>query len=108
MSQNLAQSVQLLVTVPKVTFNLGGNLHNASGVVPFDQIQEALHKEMLPKFEHVTAVADKQSDAQLKDQVRDNLQNLALALQQKVYELCPQAEGTVSWDGFGARGAPVG
>jgi hypothetical protein len=106
-SKNMATNVQLLVTVPKVTFNLGGNMHNASSVVPFDQIKQVLHKEMLPKFDHVTAVADQQSDTALKDQVRSRLQNLALELQQKVYELCPQAEGTVSWDGFGARGGQV-
>jgi hypothetical protein len=103
----MAKNVQLLVTVPKVTFNLGGNMHNASSVVPFEQIKEVLHSEMLPKFEHVVAVAESQQDNALKDQVRTRLQTLALELQAKVYELCPQAEGTVSWDGFGAKGAPV-
>ena len=44
----------------------------------------------------MTTVAEQQSDGQLKDSVRDNLQNLALALQGKVYELCPQAEGPLA------------
>jgi len=62
---------------------------------------------MLPQFEHVIQVADDQSDAELKAHVTENLQDLAFALQAKVYQLCPEAEGTVSWDGFGARAAYV-
>lgn len=103
----MARSVQLLVTVPKVHFNIGGKEHNSISTVPFRQIQEALHEEMLPKFKHVTAVADEHSDAGLKDQVRKALQALAVQLQEKIQQLCPQAEGTVSWDGFGSKGATL-
>jgi hypothetical protein len=107
LSENMAKSVQLLVTVPKVHFNLGGKEHNSVSTVPFKQIQQALHEEMLPKFKHVTAVADQHSDATLKDQVKKSLQELAVKLQEKIHLLCPQAEGTVSWDGFGSKGASL-
>lgn len=47
------------------------------------------------------------TDADVKQFVYTGVEDLALALQAKVHELLPSAEGTCNWDGFGARRGSV-
>lgn len=57
---------------------------------------------MLPGFQRIVAVAEEQGELEVRNNVRRIVEDLAVAVQQEVYRALPQAEGTTSWDGFGA------
>jgi len=62
----------------------------------------------MPKFARVFAVGEEAGDSEIRQDVQDMVEKLALTLQTKVHELLPQAEGTTNWDGFGAKCGGLG
>jgi len=97
------QSIRLMVTAPKVAVNLGNSNMMINVPFPFEAIRKAVQQDVMPQFAKVFAVDASIGDGQLKEDAQTLVQELAMSLQSKVYELMPQAEGTCNWDGFGSR-----
>lgn len=108
-ARDVRKSVRMLVTAPKVAINIGGNEKPINGwVFPFQTIKDAVCDEIMPRFSKCIAVSEDYSDQEVKGLVQQSVEELALTLQSKVYELMPQAEGTCNWDGFGAKRGSIG
>jgi len=102
------QNIRIMVTAPKVSINVGGNAMDLTAPFPFSAIKQAVSNEVIPKFSRVFTVGEQVGDAEIRHDVQDMVQQLALTLQTRVHELMPQAEGTCNWDGFGAKCGTVG
>jgi len=102
------QNIRIMVTAPKVAVNVGGTTVDMNTPFPFCAIKETVQKEVMPKFARVFAVGEEAGDAEIRQDVQDMVEKLALTLQTKVHELLPQAEGTTNWDGFGAKCGGLG
>eukprot|EP00397_Hematodinium_sp_SG-2012_P008369 GEMP01008428.1.p1 GENE.GEMP01008428.1~~GEMP01008428.1.p1 ORF type:complete len:808 (+),score=263.35 GEMP01008428.1:328-2751(+) len=103
-ARDMRKSVRMLVTAPKVAINVGGaEMPLNSWSFPFQIIKDAVCNEIMPRFSKCISVAEEFSDHDVKCLVQTSVEELALTLQSKVYELMPQAEGTCNWDGFGAK-----
>eukprot|EP00928_Gymnodinium_smaydae_P028965 TRINITY_DN21950_c0_g1_i2.p1 TRINITY_DN21950_c0_g1~~TRINITY_DN21950_c0_g1_i2.p1 ORF type:complete len:964 (+),score=277.44 TRINITY_DN21950_c0_g1_i2:115-2892(+) len=95
--------VRIMVAAPKVAINIGGNEHQVVAPFPLSAIKDVVRDEVVPKFSKAMAVAEGLGDAEVREKVQLMVQEMALTLQKKVYELLPKAEGTCNWDGFGAK-----
>lgn len=103
-TRDIHKSVRLLVTAPKVAINVGGDEMPLTGkTFPHKKIKDAVCSEIIPRFSKCIAVSEKLDDGEVKALVQQSVEELALALQSKLHELMPQAEGTCNWDGFGAK-----
>lgn len=101
--EDARQNIRIMVTAPKVSINVGGNNKDLHAPFPFSAIQRAVENDVMPKFAKVAAVADGAGDSEIRQNVQQMVESLALTLQTKVHELVPAAEGTCNWDGFGAK-----
>lgn len=97
--------VRILVTAPKVSINVGKNEVSVAKSISRDieQIRGALGERVLPGFQRIMSVAEDQGEDDVRGCVLKLVEELAMAVQQEIYRVLPQAEGTASWDGFGAR-----
>lgn len=98
-------SLRILVTAPKVAINIGKNEVKVQKAISRDlaQIREVVGDRVLPTFQKIMAVAEEQGEDDVRGAVQRHVEDLALAVQKEVYRVLPQAEGTASWDGFGAK-----
>merc|ERR1712125_246749 len=98
-------SVRILVTAPKVCINLGKSEVSVQKAINRDiqQIRDIVGEKVLPGFQRIVAVAEEQGEEEVRNKVRRIVEDPAVSVQQEVYRTLPQAEGTTSWDGFGAR-----
>lgn len=98
-------SLRILVTSPRIAINVGKNDFNISGAIQDDimQIKGIVREQVLPGFQKIVAVAEEEGEQDVKTSVNHMVEQLASSLQQVVYQKIPDAEGTVSWDGFGAK-----
>merc|ERR1740138_1454843 len=97
-----------MVTAPKVSVNVGGQTVDMHTPFPFAAIKDTVQKEVMPKFARVFTVGEQAGDTDIRNDVQEMVEKLALTLQAKVHELMPQAEGTCNWDGFGAKCGALG
>jgi chromosome segregation ATPase len=106
--EDARQNIRIMVTAPKVSVNVGGNSVDMHTPFPFSAIKEAVQREVLPIFSRVFTVGEQAGDMEIRRDVQEMVEKLALTLQTKVHELLPQAEGTCNWDGFGAKCGGLG
>jgi len=88
------QSIRIMVTAPKVSINVGNSQKDLHVPFPFSAIQNAVESDIMPKFAKVVAVADGEGDSEIRQNVQNMVQELALTLQTKVHELVPAADAS--------------
>lgn len=98
-------SVRILVTAPKVSINIGKTEFSVQKAIDrdIDKIRGVVSDRVLPGFQRILAIAEEQGEEDIRKDVGKLVEELAVAVQQEVYRVIPQAEGTTSWDGFGAK-----
>jgi len=92
------QETRILVVSPKVSINMGQMDVNVMSPVQIDQIRDAVKDAVVKRY---TEVHNMQSTAcdklNVRQKVEEMVEPLALALQEKMYQLMPGSDGTCSW-----------
>jgi chromosome segregation ATPase len=108
--KQVKSSLRILVTAPKVCINLGNNEFSLQrGAIPNDieQIRGIVSERVLPAFQRIIAINEGEDEKDVRGSVMRMVEELAEKVQKEVYNVLPQAEGTTSWDGFGARSSSL-